>query len=267
MNDGGEDGDAPVRGSHIRVLVVDDHEVVREGVATLLAGAADITVCGQATTAKQAVEVAEATRPDVVIMDVRLSGVSGIQATREIRARVGTAKVIMLTSFPDEEALLASIMAGASGYVLKQIRGTDLVASVRQVAAGQSLLDPALTAGLFERIRAKPGLAGDEKLARLSTREEAVLALVAKGRTNREIAEELVVSEKTVKNHVSQILSKLQVGRRSEAAAYLVRPPERPRLLRVAGGPTLVRVPGPSFRNPGRSGPFDRCALAAGASA
>jgi DNA-binding NarL/FixJ family response regulator len=207
----------------VRTLVVDDHEVVREGVAALLTAAGDISVCGQAGSVTEAVELAVATRPDVVLMDVRLTDGSGIAATRDIRARCPYTKVIMLTSFSDEDALLASIMAGASGYVLKQIRGSDLVGAVRHVAAGRSLLDPNVTSALFERLRKASTTLKDEKLASLSAREEEILTLVAQGRTNREIADDVGVSEKTVKNSISLILTKLQVARRSEAAAYLSR--------------------------------------------
>ncbi len=156
-------------------------------------------------------------------MDVRLADGSGIEATREIRTRWPSTKVIMLTSFADEEALFASIMAGASGYVLKRIRRGELVDAVRRVAAGQSLLDPSLTSTLFERVRRASKTLKDEKLASLSPREEEILTLVAQGQTNREISDELKIAEKTVKNSISQILSKLQVARRSEAAAYLTR--------------------------------------------
>ena len=207
----------------VRVMVVDDHEVVRQGVATLLQTAPGIVVCGQAGSAAEALEVAEDTRPDVVIMDVRLGGDSGIEATRDLRARLPRTQVIMLTSFDDEDALFSSILAGASGYVLKQIRGTDLVGAVRSVAAGQSLLDPAVTSTVLDRLRQGRDLMKDQKLASLSAQEERILGLVAKGRTNREIGEELHVAEKTVKNHLSHILQKLQVARRAEAAAYLTR--------------------------------------------
>lgn len=207
----------------IRVMVVDDHEVVRQGVAGVLAAAGDIVVCGEASGVADAVAVADATGPDVVIMDVRLVDGSGIEATREIRARRPETQVVMLTSFADDEALFASIMAGAAGYILKQVRGVDLVGAVRGVAAGQSLLDPAVTSALLERLRKGRDLVTDEKLATLSPQEERILALVAKGRTNKEIGEELHVSEKTVKNHLSHILSKLKVARRAEAAAYLTR--------------------------------------------
>ncbi len=207
----------------VRVMVVDDHEVVRQGVAAVLQAAEGIIVCGEASSAAEALEVATATMPDVVIMDVRLGGDSGIEATRDIRAQRPATQVIMLTSFADDDALFSSIMAGAAGYVLKQIRGTDLVGAVRSVAAGQSLLDPAVTSSVLERLRQGREMMKDEKLARLSAQEERILTLVAQGMTNKEIGEELFISEKTVKNHLSHILSKLEVARRAEAAAYLTR--------------------------------------------
>ncbi len=207
----------------IRVMIVDDHEVVRQGVRALLEAADDVVVSGEAGGVDESVEVAESTRPDVVIMDVRLEDGSGIEACREIRARRPDTKVIMLTSFADDEALFASIMAGASGYVLKQVRGGDLINSVRAVAQGQSLLDPAVTGPVLERLRKGKHLLKDEKLARLSPQEERILTLVAEGKTNREIGEALHLAEKTVKNYVSSILSKLEVARRAEAAAYLAR--------------------------------------------
>ena len=219
----GADGERP-----IRVMIVDDHEVVRQGVAALLRGAPDIVVCAEASSAAEAVERADVTTPDVVVMDVRLGEDSGIDATREIRARRPSCRVVMLTSFADDEALFASIMAGASGYVLKQIKGVDLVRAVRRVADGQSLLDPAVTTAVLDRLRRGGALVKDEKLARLSPQEERILALVAEGRTNRQIGEELYVSEKTVKNHLSHILAKLEVARRAEAAAYLTRHGRRP---------------------------------------
>jgi two-component system response regulator DevR len=212
----------------IRVMLVDDHEVVRQGLRALLQAAGGIVVAGEAGGVRQAVEVAETVRPNVVVMDVRLADGSGIEATREIRAARPDTKVIMLTSFADDEALFASIMAGASGYVLKQVRGDDLVRSIRTVAEGGSLLDPAVTGAVLERLRKGKHLLQDEKLARLSPQEERILTLVAGGRTNREIGEELHLAEKTVKNYVSSILSKLEVARRAEAAAYLARHTETP---------------------------------------
>ena len=221
MNVERDEGAAPDR--PIRVVVVDDHEVVRQGVVAMLGAQPDMVVCGQAGNTAEAVSVAETTGPDVVVMDVRLGGESGIEATREVRSRCPGCAVIMLTSFADEDALLASIMAGASGYVLKQIRGSDLVSAVRRVAGGESLVDPTMTAKLFKRIRSDARLLKDDKLASLSPREERILNLVAQGKTNREIADEIFISEKTVKNHISQVLNKLQVSRRAEAAAYLSR--------------------------------------------
>jgi len=189
----------------------------------MLETAGGIVVAGEAGGVKESVEVAESVRPDVVIMDVRLEDGSGIEACREVRAARPDIKVVMLTSFADDEALFASIMAGASGYVLKQVRGGDLVQSIRTVAGGGSLLDPAVTGVVLERLRKGKHLLKDEKLARLSPQEERILALVADGKTNREIGDELHLAEKTVKNYVSSILSKLEVARRAEAAAYLAR--------------------------------------------
>jgi two-component system response regulator DevR len=207
----------------IRVMLVDDHEVVRQGLRAMLESAGGIVIAGEAGGVREAVEVAEAARPDVVVMDVRLADGSGIEATREIRAKRPTTQVVMLTSFADDEALFASIMAGASGYVLKQVRGGDLVRSIRTVAQGGSLLDPAVTGAVLDRLRKGKHLLRDEKLARLSPQEERILTLVAAGKTNREIGDELHLAEKTVKNYVSSILSKLEVARRAEAAAYLAR--------------------------------------------
>jgi two-component system response regulator DevR len=207
----------------IRVLLVDDHEVVRDGIKALLASVDDIVVAAEAGSVHEAVAVAERTQPDVVVMDVRLPDGSGIEATRDIRARRPATQVLMLTSFADDEALFASIMAGAAGYVLKQIKGAELVRAIRTVGQGQSLLDPAVTKGVLDRLRKGKHLFRDEKLARLSPQEERILGLVAEGRTNRQIGEELGLAEKTVKNYVSSILSKLEVARRAEAAAYLAR--------------------------------------------
>jgi two-component system response regulator DevR len=207
----------------LRLMLVDDHEVVRSGLRTMLEAAGDIRVVAEAGSVREAVAEAERTSPDVIIMDVRLVGGSGIEATREIRGRRPETHVIMLTSFADDEALFASIMAGASGYVLKQIRGGDLVRAIQSVGRGESLLDPASTATVLERLRKGKHLLRDERLARLSAQEERILTLVADGMTNREIGVRLKLSEKTVKNYVSTILAKLEVARRSEAAAYLAR--------------------------------------------
>jgi two-component system, NarL family, response regulator DevR len=206
----------------IRVLLVDDHEVVRTGLKFILGAAEDLAVVGEAETVKQAVREALRTRPDVAVMDLRLADGSGIEATREIRSRCPDTQVLVLTTFADDEALFAAIMAGAAGYVLKQIKGEELVRGIRAVAAGQSLLDPAVTRSVLDRLRKGKALK-DEKLALLSPQEERVLALVAEGKTNGEIGAELALAEKTVKNYVSSILSKLDVARRAQAAAYLAR--------------------------------------------
>ncbi len=207
----------------LRVMLVDDHEVVRDGIKALLATMEDMVVAAEAGTVHEAVARAAHALPDVVVMDVRLADGSGIEATREIRAQHPATQVLMLTSFADDEALFASIMAGAAGYVLKQIKGDELLRAIRTVGAGQSLLDPAVTKGVLERLRKGKHLLKDERLARLSPQEERILGLVAAGRTNRQIGTELGLAEKTVKNYVSSILAKLEVARRAEAAAYLAR--------------------------------------------
>jgi DNA-binding NarL/FixJ family response regulator len=207
----------------LRIMVVDDHEVVRDGIKALLAEEDSLTVAAEAGGVREAIERAEWARPDVVVMDIRLPDGSGIDATREIRARLPNTQVLMLTTFADDEALFASIMAGAAGYVLKQVKGGDLVRAIRAVGAGQNLLDPAVTKGVLDRLRRGKHLLGDERLARLSAQEERILGEVADGKTNREIGVDLKLAEKTVKNYVSSILSKLEVARRAEAAAYLAR--------------------------------------------
>ena len=204
-------------------MVVDDHELVRSGLKTVLEAAGDLKVVAEADNADEAVRQAELTRPDVVVMDVRLADSNGIEATLEIRTRLPGTQVLMLTSFADDEALFASILAGAAGYVLKQIRGGELVKAIRTVGAGGSLLDPALTRRVLERIRKGKHLLMDEKLARLTPQEERILLLVTEGRTNKEIGTHLGLTEKTVKNYMSSVLNKLEVARRSEAAAYLAR--------------------------------------------
>ncbi|HEX6400363.1 MAG TPA: response regulator transcription factor [Actinomycetota bacterium] len=207
----------------LRVMLVDDHEIVRDGIRAMLDAEPDIVVAAQAGSVAEAVSEADRTRPDVVVMDVRLTDGSGIEATREILATHPETRVLMLTSFADDEALFASIMAGASGYVLKQVRTGELLRAIKAVGEGKSLLDPAVTDSVLERLRKGKHLLRDERLARLSPQEERILAMVADGRTNREIGEKLTLAEKTVKNYVSSILSKLEVARRAEAAAYLAR--------------------------------------------
>jgi DNA-binding NarL/FixJ family response regulator len=204
-------------------MLVDDHEIVRDGIRAMLESQDDIVVTSEAGSVRDAIDEAARTRPDVIVMDVRLTDGSGIEATREIRAARPATKVLMLTSFADDEALFASIMAGASGYVLKQVKSNDLLHAIRAVGAGDSLLDPSVTTAVLDRLRKGKQLMGDEKLARLSPQEERILQQIADGKTNKEIGDDLSLAEKTVKNYVSSILSKLEVARRAEAAAYLAR--------------------------------------------
>jgi DNA-binding NarL/FixJ family response regulator len=189
----------------------------------MLEAQGDIVVTSEAGSVRDAIDEAARTRPDVIVMDVRLTDGSGIEATREIRAARPATKVLMLTSFADDEALFASIMAGASGYVLKQVKSGDLLRAIRAVGAGDSLLDPSMTTAVLDRLRKGKQLLTDERLARLSPQEERILQQIADGKTNREIGDDLSLAEKTVKNYVSSILSKLEVARRAEAAAYLAR--------------------------------------------
>jgi len=202
---------------------LDDHEVVRDGIKALLAEQEGLTIAAEAGGVREAIERAEWARPDVVVMDIRLPDGSGIDATREIRARLPRTQVLMLTTFADDEALFASIMAGAAGYVLKQVTGGDLVRAIRAVGAGQNLLDPLVTKGVLDRLRKGKHLFEDQRLARLSAQEERILTEVADGKTNRQIGTDLNLAEKTVKNYVSSILLKLEVARRAEAASYLAR--------------------------------------------
>jgi DNA-binding NarL/FixJ family response regulator len=204
----------------IRVFLLDDHEVVRRGLTDLLDAEPDITVVGDAANADHALARAPAVRPDVAVLDVRLPDGDGITVCRELRSRMPELNVLMLTSFDDEDALLDAIMAGASGYVLKQIRGSDLVSAVRTVASGASMLDPATTARLMRSLRAEPAEVADvpPELAGLSPRERDILALIGDGLTNREIGKRMYLSEKTVKNHISRLLAKLGVQRRVQAA-------------------------------------------------
>ena len=211
------------RSAPLRVMLVDDHEIGRDGIRAMLESQDDIVVTTEAGTVRDAIDEAARTRPDVIVMDVRLTDGSGIEATREIRAARPATKVLMLTSFADDEALFASIMAGASGYVLKQVKSNDLLHAIRAVGSGDSLLDPSVTTAVLDRLRKGKQLMGDEKLARLSPQEERILQQIADGKTNKEIGDDLSLAEKTVKNYVSSILSKLEVARRAEAAAYLAR--------------------------------------------
>nr|WSZ20200.1 response regulator transcription factor [Streptomyces canus] len=204
----------------IRVFLLDDHEVVRRGITDLLDAEPDISVVGDADTVEHALVRGPALRPDVAVLDVRLPDGDGITVCRELRNRMPELACLMLTSFDEEDALLDAIMAGASGYVLKQIRGSDLVSAVRTVASGQSMLDPATTARLMRSLRAEPAAAPAPapELAGLSPRERDILALIGDGLTNREIGRKLYLSEKTVKNHISRLLAKLGVQRRVQAA-------------------------------------------------
>jgi two-component system, NarL family, response regulator DevR len=204
----------------MRVLLVDDHEVVRGGLKAMLEAHDDLEVVAEAGTVAEAISRARTFEPDVVVMDVRLPDGSGVEACREIRSRLPDVSVLMLTSFSDDQALFDSIMAGAAGYVLKQVRGADLVDSIRRVGAGESILDPGITARVLDRIR-NPKQDEDPRLARLTPTEVRIVEMIADGLTNREIAERIHLAEKTVKNYVSSILGKLEVARRAEAAAYL----------------------------------------------
>jgi len=205
----------------LRVYLLDDHEVVRRGLRDLLEDSGDITVVGESASAAEATRRIPALRPDVAILDARLPDGSGIDVCREIRSIDPGIHALILTSFDDDEALFAAIMAGAAGYVLKQVRGTDLVDAIRRVAAGQSLLDPAVTARVLERVRFGPP--EDESLKRLTEQERRILALIAEGKTNRQIGEELFLAEKTVKNYVSSLLAKLGMERRTQAAVFAAR--------------------------------------------
>jgi two-component system, NarL family, response regulator DevR len=222
-SDDGQPGPAPVR-----VFLLDDHEIVRRGVRELLeASGGDLVVVGEAGTAEEALARIPPVRPDVAVLDVRLPDGNGVEVCREIRSRHPDVRCLMLTSFADDEALFDAIVAGAAGYVLKQVRGTDLVDAIRRVAQGQSLLDPGVTARVLERLRSPQ--APDEHLASLSEQERRILDLIAEGLTNRQIGERMYLAEKTVKNYVSNVLMKLGMSRRSEAAAYAARLDERHR--------------------------------------
>jgi two-component system response regulator DevR len=211
----------------VRVFLLDDHEIVRRGLRDLIEAEDDLEVVSEAGTAEEALARIPPTRPDVAVLDVRLPDGNGVEVCREIRDRHPEIQCLMLTSFADDEALFSAIMAGASGYVLKQIRGTELIDAIRRVARGESLLDPGVTRQVLERIRA--GERHDDELSVLSDQERRILDLIAEGRTNRQIAETMFLAEKTVKNYVSSVLSKLGMERRTEAAAYAARLEERRR--------------------------------------
>jgi DNA-binding NarL/FixJ family response regulator len=207
--------------SAIRVFLLDDHEIVRRGLADLVSIEDDLEVVGEAGTASEALLRIPAVRPDVAVLDVRLPDGSGVEVCREIRSQMPEVRCLMLTSYADDEALFNAIMAGASGYVLKEIRGIDLVNAIRRVAAGQSLLDPAATQRVLERIRA--GEQHDTRLDKLSDQEKRILDLIGEGMTNRQIGESMHLAEKTVKNYVSSLLAKLDMERRTQVAALSAR--------------------------------------------
>ena len=202
--------------ARIRVFLLDDHEIVRRGLRELLEDEPDMDVVGESGSAQEAARRIPALRPDVAVLDGRLPDGSGIDVCRDVRSRDPSIQVLVLTSYDDDEAVFAAIMAGASGYVLKQIGGTDLVDAVRRVAGGQSLLDPAVTARVLERVRQGPG--EPEELRTLSVQERRILGYLAEGLTNRQIGERMFLAEKTVKNHVSRLLAKLGLARRTQAA-------------------------------------------------
>jgi len=205
----------------IRIVLVDDHEVVRAGIKAMIDAQEDMEVVGEAGTVEDGVRRVGYDEPDVVVLDVRLPDGSGVEAYRDIRDRFPDVKVLMLTSFADEEALMSAILAGAAGYVLKRVKGTDLVDSIRRVGSGESLLDPEMTDKLFERLRSGPR--SDPLLSKLSDQEREIVHHIADGMTNKQIAEAMFLAEKTVKNYVSNLLAKMGMSRRSEAAAYVAR--------------------------------------------
>jgi DNA-binding NarL/FixJ family response regulator len=205
----------------VRVMVVDDHEVVRQGVRALLNRRPGWSVVAEAGTVAQAVELALREKPDVVVMDVRLPDGSGVEACREIRSEIPDTRVLMLTSYADDEAVMSSVLAGASAYLLKQTHGEQLVEALDSVARGETILDPQVTTRVLDQLRGI--IAADDREAQVTETEHKILLLIAEGKTNREIAAELYFSDKTVKNYVSNILSKLDMHRRTEAAAYIAR--------------------------------------------
>ncbi|MFI6875527.1 response regulator [Streptomyces sp. NPDC050400] len=224
------DTEKPGPSTPIRVFLLDDHEVVRRGVHDLLEDEQDITVVGEGATVEQALARVSALRPHVAVLDIRLPDGDGVTVCRELRSRMPELACLMLTSFDDEEALLDSIMAGAAGYVLKQIEGSNLVGAVRTVASGQSLLDPSAATKVMARLRGEQTKEAEpDALARLTERERQILDLIGEGLTNREIGRRLYLAEKTVKNHISRLLHKLGVERRIQAAVMATETHERHR--------------------------------------
>jgi two-component system, NarL family, response regulator DevR len=205
----------------VRVFLLDDHDIVRRGLGHLFETQADIAVVGEGGSAEEALSRIPPTRPDVALLDVRLPDGDGVEVCREIRSRYPEIRCLMLTSFADDEALFDAIMAGASGYLLKQVKSDEIVEAVRLVAKGESLLDPAVTGSVLERLRKGPE--EDERLAKLTSQERNILELIADGLTNRQISEQIHLAEKTVKNYVSNLLTKLGMERRTQAAVYAAR--------------------------------------------
>jgi two-component system, NarL family, response regulator DevR len=209
-----------------RLFLLDDHEVVRRGLKELLEAEGEFLVVGEASTAAEALSRVPASQPDVAILDVRLGEGDGVEVCRDLRSAMPKLKCLMLTSFADDEALFSAVMAGASGYVLKNVKGNDLKSAVRRVASGDSLIDPAVTDQMMARVREQSDR--DERLASLTAQERKILGLIADGKTNRQIADELFLAEKTVKNYVSNLLAKMGFAHRTEAAVYAVRHAARP---------------------------------------
>lgn len=222
VNDATDNSTAVVPGEPIKVFLLDDHEVVRRGIKDLLEAEGDIVIVGESGSAQEAIRRMPALRPDVAVLDGRLPDGSGIDVCREVRSQDPSIKALILTSY-DDDALFAAIMAGASGYILKQVRGNDLVETVRRVAAGQSMLDPSMTAQVLERVRTGPPK--DKELAALTEQEQKILGHIGQGLTNRQIAEQMFLAEKTVKNYVSSMLAKLGLTSRTQAAIFATKHP------------------------------------------
>lgn len=219
LSEKSEAGDADSQ--DVKVFLLDDHEIVRRGLRELIESEEGLSVIGEAATVEEALSRVPALRPDVAVLDVRLPDGSGVEACRSLRERMPELQCLMLTSFADDEALFSAILAGAAGYVLKQIKGNDLTGAIRKVARGESLIDPAMAGRVMERIR--QGQKETSELSHLSDQERRILDLLAEGLTNRQIAERMFLAEKTVKNYVSNLLAKLGMHRRTEAAVYAAR--------------------------------------------
>jgi two-component system response regulator DevR len=223
VTDAPENASAP-SAEPIKVYLLDDHEIVRRGIRELLEAEGDIVVVGESGLAQEATRRIPALRPDVAILDGRLPDGSGIDVCRDVRSVDPSIKALILTSYDDDDALFAAIMAGAAGYILKQVRGNDFVDTVRRVAAGQSTLDPSVTAQVLERVRTGPPR--DKELEALTAQEQKILELIGEGMTNRQIAERMFLAEKTVKNYVSSMLAKLGLTSRTQAAIFATKHPQ-----------------------------------------